>query len=341
MGICYGMQLLACALGGAVDPAARREYGPAEIALTDAPNPLFAGLQGAGIRDQGSGIRDQEAEASNQHPASGPQSPVPSPQSFPVWMSHGDHVTELPPSFAPLAVSNPQSPIPNSPTIAAMGDVAAGIYGVQFHPEVQHTPQGRDILRNFAVDVCGCRADWTPAHFIAETIEAIRAQVGEGRVICGLSGGVDSAVAASLIHRAIGDRLTASSSITVCSARARPTQVVRDLPAPLGMRLIAVNAAGEFTADLAGTVDPEEKRKRIGARFVRTFEAAEAEAARAVEGDHAAYLAQGTLYPDVIESASRHEQATAAHDQDASQRRRSAGGYELPAHRAAAQPVQG
>jgi GMP synthase (glutamine-hydrolysing) len=274
LGICYGMQLLAHALGGRVDPAARREYGLAEITLTDIPNPLFADLRA---------------------PASSFQ--------LPVWMSHGDHVADLPPTFAPLAIT-PAS-------VAAMGDVGRGVYGVQFHPEVQHTPQGRDLLRNFVLDVCGCRPDWTPANFIQETVAAIQAQVGaDGHVICGLSGGVDSAVAAALLQRAIGDRLTCIFVNHGLLRQGEAAQVIETFQRHMGMRLVAVNAVEDFLADLAGVTDPETKRKRIGARFVRTFEAAEAQAAQA-GGAHAAFLAQGTLYPDVIESASRSEQRTA------------------------------
>ncbi|PKO23192.1 MAG: GMP synthase (glutamine-hydrolyzing) [Chloroflexi bacterium HGW-Chloroflexi-1] len=299
LGICYGMQLLARALGGAVDPAARREYGPAEITLTDAPNPLFTNLQSAICN-----------------------------LPLAVWMSHGDHVTALPPSFVPLAVSNTQYPIPNTQypmparaTIAAMGNVAVGIYGVQFHPEVQHTPQGRDILRNFAVDICGCTPDWTPANFIAEAVAEIRAQVGGGSVVCGLSGGVDSAVAATLIHRAVGDRLTCIFVDHGLLRQDEAEQVVETFEQHMGMQLITVEASEEFLADLAGVTDPEVKRKRIGARFVRTFEITEALIAgeqsgaskqlRSNCGTHATFLAQGTLYPDVIESASRAEQGTA------------------------------
>ncbi|MGC8779677.1 MAG: glutamine-hydrolyzing GMP synthase [Anaerolineae bacterium] len=274
LGICYGMQLLAHALGGRVDPAARREYGLAEITLTDIPNPLFA---------------DWQTQASS--------------FQLQVWMSHGDHVTDLPPTFAPLAIT-PAS-------VAAMGDVARGIYGVQFHPEVQHTPQGREILRNFVLDVCGCRPDWTPANFIQEAVAAIRDQVGEeGRVVCGLSGGVDSAVTAALIHRAIGDRLTCIFVDHGLLRLGEAAQVVETFQRHMGMRLIAVHAAEEFLSDLTGVTDPELKRKRIGARFVRTFEAVEAQVAAEGRG-HAHFLAQGTLYPDVIESASRAEQRTA------------------------------
>jgi GMP synthase (glutamine-hydrolysing) len=274
LGICYGMQLLALALGGRVDPAARREYGHAEITLTDIPSPLFASFQ--------------TPDSSFQ---------------LQVWMSHGDHVADLPPTFAPLAIT----PV----SVAAMGDVDRSIYGVQFHPEVQHTPQGRDLLRNFALDICDCRPDWTPANFIQESVARVQAQVGEdGRVVCGLSGGVDSSVAATLLQRALGDRLACIFVDHGLLRQGEAAQVVDTFQRHMGMRLVSVNAAEEFLSDLAGVTDPEVKRKRIGARFVRTFEAAEAQAVQA-GGSRAAFLAQGTLYPDVIESASRSEQHTA------------------------------
>ena len=269
LGICYGMQLLALALGGRVDPAARREYGHADVMIVAEDAPLLAGL----------------------------------PEEISVWMSHGDHVADLPPTFAPLAIT-PAS-------VAAMGDVARGIYGVQFHPEVQHTPQGHDLLRNFALDICDCRPDWTPANFIQEAVARIQAQVGEdGHVVCGLSGGVDSSVAATLLQRAVGDRLTCIFVDHGLLRQGEAAQVVETFQRHMGMRLTAVNAAEEFLTDLADVTDPEVKRKRIGARFVRTFEAAEAQAALA-GSSRAAFLAQGTLYPDVIESASRSEQRTA------------------------------
>ena len=269
LGICYGMQLLALALGGRVDPAARREYGHADVVIVAEDAPLLADL----------------------------------PEEMSVWMSHGDHVVDLPPTFAPLAIT------PTS--VAAMGDVARGIYGVQFHPEVQHTPQGHDLLRNFALDICDCRPDWTPANFIQEAVARIQAQVGEdGHVVCGLSGGVDSSVAATLLQRAVGDRLTCIFVDHGLLRQGEAAQVVETFQRHMGMRLTAVNAAEEFLSDLADVTDPEVKRKRIGARFVRTFEAAEAQAALA-GSSRAAFLAQGTLYPDVIESASRSEQRTA------------------------------
>ena len=267
LGICYGMQLLAHNLGGRVDPA-RREYGHASVTVVAEDSPLLRGL----------------------------------PLELSVWMSHGDHVVDLPPSFTPLAVT------PSS--VAAMGDPVSGVYGVQFHPEVQHTPQGKALLHNFVLDICGCRPDWTAANLIAEAESTIREQVGNARVICGLSGGVDSAVTASLVQRAVGDQLTCVFVDHGLLRLGEATQVVETFQRHMGMHLIAVNAIEEFLADLAGVTDPEQKRRRIGTRFVRVFEAAGAKAA-ATEGERATFLAQGTLYPDVIESASRGEQRTA------------------------------
>ncbi len=207
-----------------------------------------------------------------------------------VWMSHGDRVERVPPGFRVLARS------PNSP-IAAMGDPQRRLYGVQFHPEVVHTPAGGEVLARFAVDICGCRPTWTPAAFIEEAVERIREQVGEGRVLCGLSGGVDSAVTATLVHRAIGDRLTCLFVNTGLLRRGEPEQVVETFRDRLGMPLVAVDATEEFLSALQGTTDPEQKRRIVGERFVRVFER-EAERLGRVD-----FLAQGTLYPDVIESA--------------------------------------
>jgi GMP synthase (glutamine-hydrolysing) len=261
LGICYGMQLLAYHLGGRVDPAAEREYGPAEIELVDAHSPLFSTL-----------------------PTSTTHS-----RALKVWMSHGDRITRLPPGFRVLAHSA------NSP-VAAMGDPARGRYGLQFHPEVAHTPQGQEVLRAFLYDVCGCRGGWTPGSFIDQAVDQMRAQVGNGQVVCGLSGGVDSAVTAALLHRAIGAQLTCIFVNNGLLRRDEPEQVLRTFGKAMQVRLVAVDAAEQFLADLEGVTDPEVKRKRIGERFIRVFED---EARRLGRID---FLAQGTLYPDVIES---------------------------------------
>ncbi len=276
LGICYGMQLLAHHLGGQVARAERREYGPAEIELVAPPTPLFANLQPANLQPA-----NMQSAICNLH----------------VWMSHGDHIIAPPPGFEVLARSV------NSP-VAAMGDLARGLYGLQFHPEVVHTPCGREILRNFAIQVCGCAPDWTPAAFIEQAVAAIRAQVGAERVVCGLSGGVDSAVVATLVHRAVGDQLTCIFVNTGMLRRGEPEQVVRAFR-DRGMRLVPVDATEEFLSALAGVTDPEEKRRIIGERFIRVFEQ---EAARLGE---VRFLAQGTLYPDVIESRGPERQAAA------------------------------
>ena len=269
LGICYGMQLLAHQLGGHVEPhRGRREYGPAEIRLTkgegiaDASALLFAGL---------------DADT----------------QSLEVWMSHGDSVDTLPLGFVAVARSE-------SGTLAAMSD-ARGHIGIQFHPEVTHTPRGKQILENFLFRICGCSPTWTSGAFIEEATGRIASQVGDGRVICGLSGGVDSAVAALLVHRAVGDRLTCIFVDTGCMRAGEPEQVVETFRSHLHIPLLEVNARDRFLSRLAGITDPEQKRRIIGEEFVRVFEA-EARALR--DQDDIAFLAQGTLYPDVIESTS-------------------------------------
>ncbi len=253
LGICYGMQLIAHHLGGKVDPGHAREYGPALLSVVD-PRGLFRGL---------------DAE-------------------LPVWMSHGDHVSELPPGFHRLASSG------NSP-VAAFTD-GKGVYGIQFHPEVVHTPSGREILRNFLFDVCRCTPSWTPGSFIAEATDSIRAQVGDGRVICALSGGVDSAVAATLVHRAIGDQLTCVFVNNGLLRKEEPERVLAVMRGHLDMNLRYVDATDRFLGALKGVVDPEEKRRIVGREFISVFEA-EASSLGRID-----FLAQGTLYPDVIES---------------------------------------
>ena len=275
LGICYGMHLLAHQLGGHVEPhTGRREYGPAEIhvlpsepagAENPAPGALFAGLRDE--HDGASGLK--------------------------VWMSHGDSVGEMPAGFIALARSE-------SGALAAMGD-GRGHVGIQFHPEVSHTLRGKELLENFLYRVCGCEPTWTPGAFIEEAVGRIRAQVGEGRVICGLSGGVDSAVAALLVHKAIGDRLTCIFVDTGCMRAGEPEQVVETFGKHMGIPLVAVDASERFLSRLAGVTDPEGKRKIIGEEFVRVFEA---EAEKVAETAPVAFLAQGTLYPDVIESTS-------------------------------------
>ncbi len=267
LGICYGMQLLAYHLGGQVDPSTEREYGPAKIDLVESGASLFSKVSGDSGLD--------------------------------VWMSHGDKVTKLPPGFRALAQSQ------NSP-YAAIGDPARGLYGLQFHPEVSHTPQGKALLQAFLYDVCACHGGWTPGNFIEESLADLRAQIGQGQVVCGLSGGVDSSVVAALLHEAIGDQLTCIFVNNGLMRQNEPEQVVQTFEKEMHARLVAVDATEEFLSALAGVTDPEAKRKIIGEKFVRIFEA---EARKLGQVD---FLAQGTLYPDIIESASRDQQATAA-----------------------------
>ena len=267
LGICYGMQFMAHALGGRVAPAQEREYGPATLRVFDASAPLF---------------HDMPAEMT-------------------VWMSHGDRVDALPAGWRPIAATD------NAPH-AAIADPSNRLFGVQFHPEVAHTPLGKDMLARFLFDVCGCKGDWTPAAFIEETIAWIRERVGDAGVIAGLSGGVDSSVAATLVHRAVGDRLTAIFVDHGLLRLGEAAQVVETFEHAMKMPLVVVDASEDFLADLKGVTDPEEKRKRIGHRFIRVFEETAAHLAGA---RNIRYLVQGTLYPDVIESAASGDAATA------------------------------
>ena len=216
---------------------------------------------------------------------------------IPVWMSHGDRIEELPPGFRSLAYSE------NSP-IAVMGNEEGTYFGIQFHPEVAHTPQGSEILRNFVFGVCKGAGDWTPAHFVTDAIDRIKQRVGDGKVICALSGGVDSTVAAALIHRAIGDRLTCIFVDNGLMRRDEADRVKNVFASQLGVNLIFIDATERFLGALKGVTDPEVKRKAIGEEFIKVFEEV------AIDIGEVDYLAQGTLYPDVIESISADSSAS-------------------------------
>jgi len=257
LGICYGHQLMARALGGEVAATGQREYGGTRLR----------------VLERGTLLADLEPEET-------------------VWMSHGDAVTAPPQGFRVTARTEA---IP----IAAMEDRERGLYAVQFHPEVAHTPKGTAIMKRFLYDACGLIPDWTPANVIERSVAAVREQVGDARVLCALSGGVDSAVAALLVHKAVGDRLTCVFVDTGLLREGEPEQVEETFGRHFRVPLVHVKAADRFLERLAGVTDPEEKRRRIGEEFIRVFE----EVAR--EHADARFLVQGTLYPDVIESGSR------------------------------------
>jgi GMP synthase (glutamine-hydrolysing) len=289
LGICYGMQLLATQLGGHVHPTdGTREYGPATIEVnTTTTGDTYRIFEGINISPAQTEHLDQPA--------------APQALRLPVWMSHGDSVDKLPKGFHVLACTE------NNP-ITAMAN-ANGLVGLQFHPEVTHTPQGKEILRNFIFRICGCEPSWTSKSAIDEAVANIRTLVGNERVICGLSGGVDSAVAALLVHRAIGDRLTCIFVNTGCMRADEPEQVVETFRNHMHIPLVAVDASKRFLTRLAGVVDPEMKRRIIGEEFIHVFEE-EALKLEAEQGN-ITFLAQGTLYPDVIESTSHDTAATA------------------------------
>ncbi|HMV54523.1 MAG TPA: glutamine-hydrolyzing GMP synthase [Rhodocyclaceae bacterium] len=263
LGICYGMQTMAQQLGGKVESSGKREFGYAEIRARG-HSALFRDIQDR-TNEQGHGLLD-------------------------VWMSHGDKVTELPPGFKVIG-SNDSTPV------AAMADEARHFYAVQFHPEVTHTLKGRQMIARFVHEICGCGHDWNMPDYIGEAVERIRAQVGSDEVILGLSGGVDSSVAAALIHRAIGDQLTCVFVDNGLLRLNEAVQVMETFGRNLGVRVIHVDATEQFMGHLKGVADPEQKRKIIGREFVEVFQA------EAQKLPRAKWLAQGTIYPDVIESA--------------------------------------
>jgi len=258
LGICYGMQFMAHHLGGEVQPGNQREFGYAQVKTIDSEL-----------------TRDIYDDA---------------PNTLDVWMSHGDKVSKLPNGFAVIG-DTPSCPI------AMMENVEKQFYGIQFHPEVTHTKQGRALLNRFVLDICGAQPSWTMPNYIEEAVAKIREQVGSDEVILGLSGGVDSSVAAALIHRAIGDQLTCVF-VDHGLLRLNEGKMVMDMFARnLGVKVIHVDAEEQFMAKLAGVTDPEKKRKIIGAEFIEVFDAEEKKLT------NAKWLAQGTIYPDVIESA--------------------------------------
>ena len=263
LGICYGMQLIARHEGGAVLPG-KREYGRASLRVTEPE--LDAGGGGGLFHGFDPG------------------------EDVTVWCSHGDHVDDPPPGFVTIAAT---ADLP----VAAFRARSRPLYGVQFHPEVAHTPRGQEIVDNFLFRICDCAADWTSGAFVAESVERIRATVGDAQVVCGLSGGVDSSVAAALVHRAIGDQLTCIFVDTGMMRMNERESVERTFREHMGIRLVVVEAAAEFLGPLEGVVDPERKRRIIGGTFIRVFESTTREL-----GDDARFLVQGTLYPDVIES---------------------------------------
>jgi len=263
LGICYGMQTMAAQLGGTVENASHREFGYAEV-RAQGHSQLLRDIQDRS-NEEGHGLLD-------------------------VWMSHGDKVTALPAGFKVIC-ANAATPI------AAMADEARRFYGVQFHPEVTHTLQGKAIFERFVHDICGCGYDWNMPDYVEEAIGRIRSEVGSDEVILGLSGGVDSSVVAALLHRAIGTQLTCVFVDNGLLRLNEAVQVMKTFADNLGVKVIHVDASGEFMKHLTGVTDPEQKRKIIGREFVEVFQQESAKL------PNAKWLAQGTIYPDVIESA--------------------------------------
>ncbi|MGS0765390.1 glutamine-hydrolyzing GMP synthase [Syntrophomonas curvata] len=265
LGICYGMQLMAAAMGGKVGGSLLREYGRSHLHVIE-EDLLFRAIPG----------------------------------EMQVWMSHGDAISSVPPGFKVSASTDNCS-------IAAMSDSARGLYGVQFHPEVKHSTYGRDILRNFLFQVAGLKGDWNLNDLIAETVADIKARVGSKKVLCALSGGVDSSVAATLVHKAVGDQLVCVYVDNGLMRKDESEQVIATFKEKMKMNLVFAPAADRFLARLQGVTDPERKRKIIGEEFIRVFEE---EKAKLGEID---YLVQGTIYPDIIESGTRTAQTIKSH----------------------------
>ena len=278
LGICYGMQALTHALGGKVNPSPEREYGFAEI------QSLISGLDTPFAKN---------VSVNSTHRAQGYSTSVQSLISnlSTVWMSHGDKVTQLPNGFIALAKSA------NSP-YAAMGNVEKKYFGVQFHPEVHHTQNGIELIKHFAIDICNVKPEWTANSIIDESIKKIREQVGDNKVLAAVSGGVDSSVAAALVQKAVGEQLICMFVDTGLLRHNESLEVATAFRDGLGAELITIDASDEFLASLAGIVDPEQKRKIVGEKFIRVFER---EAKRL--GSDIKFLVQGTIYPDVVESS--------------------------------------
>ena len=282
LGICYGMQTMAAQLGGKTEAEHTREFGHAVVELT-ASNRLLDSLGApATFGEDESWMGEQRGAAMTAADQRTPR--------LSVWMSHGDRVTAVPPGFTVTARTHD---LP----IAAMANEARGWYGVQFHPEVTHTQHGAEILRRFVVDICSCQTLWAPANIIDDAVERIRAQVGNDHVLLGLSGGVDSSVVAALLKRAIGDQLTCVFVDTGLLRWHEGDQVMATMAEHMGVKVVRVDAADRYFAALAGVDDPEAKRKIIGRLFIEIFDE---ESARLTDNQ---WLAQGTIYPDVIESA--------------------------------------
>ncbi len=265
LGICYGMQLITHQHGGKVEPAHKREYGKSDVDFVSG-NPLVKGLDARQT----------------------------------VWMSHGDHVTELPPGFV-VDASTEHAPV------AAMSHADRRIYAVQFHPEVRHSVYGNEMIRNFLYEVCGCKGDWTMESFIEDMVQEIRREVGDQKVLCALSGGVDSSVVAMLIHKAIGDQLTCMFIDHGLLRKGEAEGVMDTFVGKFDMKVVKIDAKDRFLGKLAGVSDPEQKRKIIGNEFIRVFEE------ESVKFDDFAFLAQGTLYTDIVESGTATAQTIKSH----------------------------